>query len=638
MVWKENTMRFSLRCISLAILAMIIIALASGLPYSAEAQQSDYIWGYPGTARGNLNPFTSVGVDSVVTGILFSTSLVYIAPNGSIIPWAAKSWEFKRANNYTEVYFYIRENAIWSDGSPLRADDYVFTWNRIYMPFNKTLDPLGLSKYVLSVEKAGDRVVKFIIARNNTLIFTVIGGRIAVPQSSWAQIVSNITEADFSKLVLKPGDLGLRITLGPFALEYYDPQTEIVLKANKDFFMGSPKIEMFRIKLYQSTQALIPAIIKGEIDSCYFSPTDVPTVQGVPGVSVEPMPWSNNIFYLWTNNMIYPTNISSFRIALSMAINREVLAQRAGGGFGIARYNFIPPVAESEWLNREVNGTNTKYDPDMANKILDSLGFIKGPDGIRVDKNGRRLSFELAVPSISDWLTAAQLIASDLQRIGIEVNIRLVALPTYVDIRNRGAFTIFFGSRIYSLSMLYDPASFLFHPVFHSNSTSDIGTPTPGTNWARVRIQAIDDLIDNALKTDNPLEYRDYIMKIQDVLHREMTIIPLYSIYDIKVYRSDRVQGIQTGLQTQDTLLSVSKKLSQEQTRAQTPVITQIITITTGSVTTAVVTTVATQSPAVTSAQAGQPAYMDILLVMAIAIAALVIIGALLALGRRKRS
>lgn len=554
----------------------------------------EYTWGYPGTGRGNLNPFTSLGIDSVVSGLLYSTNLIWIAPNGSIVPWLADKWEFiSNANHTTTIVFYLSKNAKWTDGYPVTADDFIFTWKKIYLPFNATLDPYKIWKNVVSVQKDGDYIFKVIVNRNNTFIFSVVGGRIAVPSHVWSSIITGMSESDFSKFVVKPDDKILNATCGPFTLKFYDPENEIVLNANTAFFKGSPYIERFIIKLYKSTQSLIPAIIKGDIDSAYFSPTDVPTVQGIPGITVEPMPYSNNIFYLWTNNKVYPTSLKEFRIALSLAIDRITLATRAGGGFGTPKYNFIPPVAEPYWVNKNVNGTNTMYDPNKANQILDSLGFTKGSDGIRVTPNGTRLSFTLDVPAISDWLTAAQLIASDLKKIGIDVIIRLVSIPTYVDERSRGAFTIFFGSRIYSIMMVYDPANYLFYPVFHSASTAPIGSSTPGTNYARVIDPELDKLINNARNTDNPLEYKNYIMQIQQVLHDNMYIIPLYSIYDIKVYRSDRIQGIQTGLQTVDTLLNVRVKSMQTTTTTTTSVTTTSVTTTTTST---IVTT--TSSPA----------------------------------------
>ncbi len=600
-----------------------------GILHVTAEPVNEYVWGYPGTGRGNLNPFIATGIDSVVSGLLYSTSLIWIAPNGSIIPWLAYKWEFiSNANNTTTIVFHLK-NATWSDGAFVTADDFIFTWRKLYLPFNATLDPYKIWKNVVSVQKDSNSVFKVIVNRNNTFIFSVVAGRIAVPSKVWAPVIANMTQSDFSKFVIKPGDKILDVTCGPFTLEYYDPQTEIVLKANAKFFIGSPHIDRFRIKLYQSTQSLIPAIIKGEIDSAYFSPTDVPTVSGIPGIKVEPMPYSNNIFYLWTNNKVYPTSLKDFRIALSLAINRKILADRAGGGFGTPKYNFIPPVAEPYWLNTSVNGTNAVYDPDKANKILDSLGFTKGSDGIRVTPNGTRLSFNLDVPSISDWLTAVQLIASDLKKIGIDVTIRIVSIPTYVDIRSKGAFTIFFGSRIYSIMMVYDPANYLFYPVFHSASTAPIGSSTPGTNYARVVDSQLDTLIDNARNTDNPSEYKNYIYQIQQVLHNNMYIIPLYSIYDIKVYRSDRIEGIQIGLQTVDTLLSVRVKGLQT-----TTITTTTTTTTTTSVTTT--TTTMTTTTMATTTTTSAPSGIDVTLIIAGVVIVIIVIGIGIIVIRRK--
>lgn len=630
MIYLIRVSTSQIKILPILILTLLIVAIPSAM-INAKAEDKTYVWGFPGTARGNLNPFTAAGIDATITGLLFSTMLFFLAPNGSLIPWAASSWEFKSSGNYTEVYFRIRDNAFWSNGKPLTADDYIFTWKTLYLPFNRTLDPLGIWRYVVSVDKIDDKTIRFTLNRNNTMVFAGISTRIAVPADVWSSIVANMSESDFSRFVVKPGDPALSVTLGPFTLEYYDPQSLIILKANPRFFMGAPKIDYFRIRIYTSTQALIPAIIKGDIDSAYFSPTDVPTVLGVPGIKVEPMPWSNNIFYLWTNNQVYPTNLKEFRIALSLAINRSALAERAGAGYGIPRYNFIPPVAESAWLSEKANGTNTMYDPNKANEILDSLGFKKGGDGIRVTPNGTRLSFELNVPSISDWLTAAQLIASDLQKIGIEVNIRLVALSTYVDIRNRGAFTLFFGSRIYSLMMVFDPAAYLFYPVFHTKSTAPIGQPTPGTNWARVSDPNLDNLIDQAMQTDDPVIYKRAIDEIQEYLHETMPIIPLYSIYDIKVYRADRIEGIQTGLQTVDTLLSI-RVISAE---TQTPQPTQTQTATQTVTATEVATQVQTQIVTVPQQAPQQGLGTDFIILTVIVV--LVIVLGLLALLRMKR-
>jgi len=227
------------------IFLILLMVVAGNIIASGKVQAlpvNEYVWGYPGTGRGNLNPFIATGIDSVVSGLLYSTNLIWIAPDGSIVPWLAYKWEFiSNANNTTTIVFHLK-NAKWTDGSSVTANDFVFTWNKLYLPFNATLDPFKIWKNVVSVQKDSDSVFKVIVNRNNTFIFSVIAGRIAVPSKVWAPVIANMSQSDFSKFIIKPNDKILNVTCGPFTLEYYDPQTEIVLKANVNFFMGAPHI------------------------------------------------------------------------------------------------------------------------------------------------------------------------------------------------------------------------------------------------------------------------------------------------------------------------------------------------------------------------------------------------------------
>ena len=88
-----------------------------------------------------------------------------------------------------------------------------------------------------------------------------------------------------------------------------------------------------------------------------------------------------------------------FRIAMSVAINRDRINQTLYSGLGKATAATLPPV-ESKVYKEEYAKAYTQYDPAMANKLLDEMGLDKkGADGIRLKPDGKPCSFVAEVPN-----------------------------------------------------------------------------------------------------------------------------------------------------------------------------------------------------------------------------------------------
>jgi peptide/nickel transport system substrate-binding protein len=114
-----------------------------------------------------------------------------------------------------------------------------------------------------------------------------------------------------------------------------------------------------------------------------------------------------------------------FRKAVSYAINRPEIQESIFLGTGEPRMGIIK--AGSPWYpGDEVAHKYTEFNPDEANKLLDSLGYTKrDAEGYRLLPSGKRVGFELsAVPALGAYVPVAELIVADLKKVGIWVDLQ----------------------------------------------------------------------------------------------------------------------------------------------------------------------------------------------------------------------
>ena len=126
-----------------------------------------------------------------------------------------------------------------------------------------------------------------------------------------------------------------------------------------------------------------------------------------------------------------------FRIALSLAINRDQIKESVFLGLGEARQGVPAPwhpyFPGNEWAKKY-----TEYKPDEANKLLDGMGLAKKDgQGIRLMPNGKPLTMELSVvPAFAAWPDTAQLIAKDWEKVGVKTIVQIRERALHFDMRD----------------------------------------------------------------------------------------------------------------------------------------------------------------------------------------------------------
>ncbi|MGI5990316.1 MAG: ABC transporter substrate-binding protein [Lachnospiraceae bacterium] len=265
---------------------------------------------------------------AIVMGMLYDR-LVVLDAHGNISPRGADSWEI--SDDRKSITFYLSQDAQWSDGEPVTADDYVFAVQEITDPectadhksvYNilENVDTSGNATGDPGVEKIDDYTVKYTCSET-------ISEAVNFQQNFvyWfplpEHLLSDVAPADYVSADLWNNPVGS----GPCIFESQVAGSELVLKANKNYQLGAPGFETLRIEVMASTN-MASSIISGDIDLCYpyLSNDDIETLKAVGGnVVVEHDDTPFQPYMIFVNQLVY--NDSRINKAIDLAIDRDAI-------------------------------------------------------------------------------------------------------------------------------------------------------------------------------------------------------------------------------------------------------------------------------------------------------------------------
>jgi peptide/nickel transport system substrate-binding protein len=375
----------------------------------------------------NLEPATNravpIGSEMIIN--IFDTLVAWAPPDFSKLEGRlAESW--KVSDDGLVYTFKIRSNVKFHDGTEVNAEAVKFSFERTlkmnsYMSAYfgqikemKVIDPLTLQ-----------------ITLNKSL--SVFLSYLAQPQ---AAVVSPAGVQKFGdKFNVNP------VGSGPFIFESYTPDTEVVLKANPNYWRGSPKLQkiIYRVIPDASTRRL--EIENGTVDICqqngqlYSVPVeDIKALKQNPSIEVMVVP-SQIIRQIDFNNSKTNSPVADIRVrqAISYAIDYDGLVNNLLGGTASRVYG---PLTENSWgFNPAIKERAFTYDPEKAKALLKEAGFESG-------LNLKLYSFQGTL-----WGNVATFIQSNLADVGINVEIQQMEFPPYSELHRKGDFDIALDGR-----------------------------------------------------------------------------------------------------------------------------------------------------------------------------------------------
>jgi oligopeptide transport system substrate-binding protein len=296
------------------------------------------------------------------------------------VPDIAESWETDDAVTWT---FHIREDSGWSNGDPVTAHDYEWSWKRQLNP--ETAAPYAGFLYdILNAEaynmgEIDDEDEVGVRAVDDYTLEVVCEG----PRAYLPTVVTYIAAAPSHRpSVEEHGDQWTEaeniVTNGPWTLERWDHDVTVDMIRNENYW-DSDSITLERvIRPIIGSDASQLAFENDEIDWHFRGQLgQLERVESDPDLSEQIHRYNlTGTWYLVPDPNFEPFDVPEVRLAISHAIDRDAIVDQVLRGLATPAYTFQPPGAPG--YDENTYDEYTSYDPDLAMSMLDGTPYEGG--------------------------------------------------------------------------------------------------------------------------------------------------------------------------------------------------------------------------------------------------------------------
>jgi peptide/nickel transport system substrate-binding protein len=423
-----------------------------------------------------------------------------------------------------------RTGVKWSDGKPFSAKDVAFTYNMLKKA--PALDLNGLWGSLSSVTADGADQVTFAFKKPSVPTFSQVAEVPIVPEHIWSK------ESDPTKFT----NAGA-VATGPYKVKSFNPQ-QLVLERNPTYW-DADKVKVEELMFKKATGGAEVdklRLSRGEYDwNAMFVPEiDKTYVAKDPEHNKYWFPPGANIS-IYMNLTKAPFNDVEFRRALTFAINREEIKNKAQFGYvETASQTSLVLPGQKDWLAPDIeNEGRVPFDPEQAKQILADAGYKTGPGGKLLGKDGQPLpKFSYKVPNgWVDWIQAAQIIQKNLGDIGIQIDVQTPSAEIHDSDRGAGNYDMLFGvhgggCNIYAA----------FQQPLASSQSAPIGKPA-ASNYIRWEDTKTDQLIDDLAKAPDEAAQKEVVHQLQKIMVEQVPAVPLWYGAKWFEYRTEKAVG-----------------------------------------------------------------------------------------------
>jgi peptide/nickel transport system substrate-binding protein len=463
---------------------------------------------------------TAMSIAGQITGNIGGNLVTVNPETDELEPYLAESYEVSEDGK--TITFKIRQGVSFSDGTPLTAQDFKKTFDRILNPETGATVAASLVAGIKTTSAPDDQT--FVI-------------ELAAPSAPFLRNLASegYLEPVSIAAIEKAGENYGRnpISVGPYKFKEWVTGQSITLERNeafnwpKAFYKNDGKAypEQLVYKFIPDAQTMLAALDSGSIDmAMQVAPKDVQRYRDNKQFTVLEVDRQGLGLFLEMNSEDEILKDVNVRKAINMAINKDAIIKAALNGEGTPAFGPIPATIFGYDSNVESYGH--KFNNDEAINLLESAGWEKNSSGL-MEKDGKALKFELsAMPNHNQ---AAQMVQAMLKEVGIEVSIQSMEAGTLIEKVTQGNYDLSFLAYSYS-----DPD--ILSLFFHS---SQIG----GLNHVRVKNPELDALLDKGRTTIDSEERKQVYAEIQKIVVDNAYWAPIYAEKVFYVI-NNRVQGV----------------------------------------------------------------------------------------------
>ena len=456
---------------------------------------------------GSLNPLLLNGgeINKYATGLMF-LPLMELDADLNFEGMLADSITTEDNKNFI---VHIDDAATWSDGTPVTADDVVYTALRLASP---VIGNTAMMYYVFEgvgddgfVEEGAESIDGIQKVDDKTVQFTTKEEMpITTFENSYARYLLTLPKhviEQYSEEELSTADWFNHpdVVSGPFIVTDFDVDHYISYEANKDYWKGAPKIDKLNIKIVDGSQ-LYAGLQSGEIDITQQTMSDIPqedyeSVEALDNVEVVyGSPVTNQSVFIQTKNV--PD--VKVRQAMLYAIDRQQILEELLNGHGEIVDGFLSSA--SPFYDDSL--TPISYDPEKAKALLEEAGW-DGSQTIRFYVNS----------GDSTFVNAASIIAAEWAAVGIKAEIQTVDFATLMSVA---------GTEDYDVLAV----QYTYAPV---DPYPDVAWLLGGEgSWTGYSDDTLNDALTKSQLTSDPEETKELFSVVDKKVQED---VPMFSAY-----------------------------------------------------------------------------------------------------------
>lgn len=386
---------------------------------------------------------------------------------GAIVVNFAKSYEVSEDNRV--LTFRLRKGIRWSDGTPITADDVLFTYNDLIL--NEDVDCNARDSQLLPdgtfpvLEKMDDHTVRFTLSTPYRPILTALMFGL-MPEHKLAPFVHkcnpDVPAGTFNETWTLDTPVTDLVGNGPYIVSDYQANTSVTMVRNP-FFYGYdsagtqlPYYDRIVATIVSNRDVSMLKFRNGDTDIYGLRPEDVPVLLAHSGDSAHTVMVTDRAAYgtswIVINQDIGLANDTDaekralyrnveFREALAHLLDKEALIQNTLNGMGIPQWSPVS-IPSPFYAGRtsyggpitEANAICFEYNPSLAADKLDALGVVdRDGDGWRDLPSGAPFSIEINTSDNTIGVETCLIFQDDLRAVGLNAIFQILGFNTLVD-------------------------------------------------------------------------------------------------------------------------------------------------------------------------------------------------------------
>ena len=417
--------------------------------------------------------------------------LIQIRDNMELAPELAEEWSVN--GDATEFTFKIRKGVTFHDGSPLTADDVVWSMNR-HLGEDSTSVIKAFFTGVDEWKKVDSHTVKVILNSPDSDLPVKLGEK-------QAKIVKKGTT-----------DFKLGNGTGPFRLELFEPGVKSIHTRNEDYWREGANLEALEITAITDPIARVNALIAGDVQLINnVDSKGIRLIDKSPGVKLLSQPTGLYGGICCLKNTA-PGNNQDFVMGLRYIQNRERIVRSILKGHGVVGNDH--PISPAYGADHCADITQREYDPDKAKWHLEKSGYS---------------SAELFVAPVQTGIEETTLLMqANLKKIGFDLRIKKVPTDGYW-----GAVWMKEPLNVVTWNM---------RPTANSMLAIQFG---PGAAWndTHWNNDRMGELLKASLAETDAAKRHEMLCEMQTLVHNESGIVIPAHVNQLDA-TSDKVQGV----------------------------------------------------------------------------------------------